>query len=526
MIGIRKTKIRFLPLFLPSTVLLLVCLMVIGSSPLFRTNPWDDSNAMLTMGRSLINGIVPYKDVIDQRGPFLYALFGLGALLKSTSFLGVFFLQTVNAFIVYWVSVKIAIDLKMNTSNAVWLGLLGPFSLLSTSSFSFSGSPEEFAFTSILYLLYVINHYHQEITKISLKKFFFLGVNLGLVFWNKYSMIGAFIIFFFWIAFESMRVQKFYLLIKIVILSVAGFLSVSLMVLIYFSYTGATGDLFRIYFYQNLTAYGKSDTSTVMKCWNLFFLVAREIRTHFIVVAIIILGWVSLLIKKRNLIVEISMFIGTLVFVALQHWVINYYNLIWMPFFGIALIRLTSLIMEKSTSLNSQFPKQKSIYIIIATSLIIFPFVNNSDLTNLILKRESRSISNNSLDAQTKFAQLINEKRTASHQPSLIMINSLDKGFFLFSRTLPVTPFFHRLNMSYDQLPKMYKAFNQDIKSRKTDFIIIRVKQKLSENKNTLHSQVNSVVDPHLREALNKNYYIQATAENSATESYALLYKK
>ena len=106
------------------------------------------------------------------------------------------------------------------------------------------------------------------------------------------------------------------------------------------------------------------------------------------------------------------------------------------------------------------------------------------------------------------------------------MINSLDKGFFLFSRTLPVTPFFHRLNMSYDQLPKMYKAFNQDIKSRKTDFIIIRVKQKLSENKNTLHSQVNSVVDPHLREALNKNYYIQATAENSATESYALLYKK
>ena len=103
MIGIRKTKIRFLPLFLPSTVLLLVCLMVIGSSPLFRTNPWDDSNAMLTMGRSLINGIVPYKDVIDQRGPFLYALFGLGALLKSTSFLGVFFLQTVNAFIVYWV---------------------------------------------------------------------------------------------------------------------------------------------------------------------------------------------------------------------------------------------------------------------------------------------------------------------------------------------------------------------------------------------------------------------------------------
>lgn len=525
----KKNNKNFLPLMLPSILLLLVCLLVVGSSPLFRTNPWDDSNAMLTMGRSLINGVVPYKDIIDQRGPFLYALFALGATLKSTSFLGVFVIQIVNVFVIYWLSIKIAIDLKLNKKNAIWIGLLGPFSLLSTSSFSFSGSPEEFAFTSVMYLLYVVNHYHQDVASISPKKFFFVGVNLSLVFWNKYSMIGAFVIFFFWVFIAMMRQQKFFLLFKIILISIAGFFSVSLLVLLYFSFHNALHEIINIYFIQNMTAYGKSDQSSLMRFWNLFFLVAKEIRTHFIVILLIILGWLSLILKKQNLVGEVSIFSGTLFFVALQHWVINYYNLIWMPFFGVALIRLFALILERKSDtriIDRQSINAFSLNLLIVSALIIFPFVNNLDLTNLILKRESRSIANNSLDAQTKFAQLINEKKTGSHQPSLIMINSLDKGFFLASRTLPVTPFFHRLNMSYDQLPQMYDSFNNDMKLKKTDFVIVKIKHQLAKNNYDLHSQVDSVIDSHLRYSLKKNYWIKAEAQNSLNESYVLFAKR
>lgn len=519
----RTNKPIYFWTILPILLLLAVCLYTIGSSPLFRTNPWDDSNAMLTMGRSVISGVVPYKDAIDQRGPFLYALFALGAVFKQTSFFGVFVIQTLNVFIGYWISYHTASDLGMNKKDAVWVGLLGPFALLSTSAYSFSGSPEEFAFTSVLYLLYVINHYRQDVALISMKHFFGLGISLSFVFWNKYSMIGAFALFFFWTAITTVKKKKFLLLVKIIVVSLLGFLSVSSIFLLYFAFQGALKDLFHIYFVQNLTAYGKSDQSTLMKIWNLLFLIGKEISQHYIAMLVIVISWATWMSKKGNQNLEILMLATSLVFVGLQHRIYDYYNLIWLPFLAVALIRLASQLINES---RHHLIKPTSFYFLISALLLLLPIVNNKDLTKLVLKGERQSVANNSLDAQTKFAQIIKQKRTRAHQPSLIMINALDKGFFLSSGTLPSTTFFHRLNMTYDQLPQMYKSFNHDLSSKKTDFVIVKLNFSLDKNFKTINKQVTSVVDPHLRDNLNKNYRIQATAQDSDNESYALLYKK
>lgn len=512
---------------LPAILLLVVCLFAIGSSPLFKTNPWNDSNAMLTMGRSLINGIVPYKDVIDQRGPVLYAVFALGAAMKSTSFFGVFVIQIINVFIVYWLSIKITTDLDVNKKDTVWIGLLGPLALLSTSSYSFSGSPEEFAFTSVLYLLYVVNHYHQEVTQITMKHFFLLGFCLSLVFWNKYSMIGAFALFFLWTAIATLKKKEFFLLIKIIAFSLLGFLSISILVLTYFALHGALNDLFHVYFVQNLTAYGKTDQSSLMKFWSLLFLIGREIGQHYIAMILIIMSWLTWTTKNNKQNIEMMMFGISLVFVALQHRVFDYYNLIWLPFLAIALMRLVAVLMNgHSDYLTRRLPNKSHFYLLISALLVLLPIVNNTDLTKLILKQEDQSVAHNSLNAQIKFGKLIQQKKTGSQQPSLIMLNSLDQGFFLSSDTLPRTTFFHRLNMTYDQLPQMYHSFNQDLSHKKTDFVIVKLNFSLDKNVKNINKQVNAVVDPHLRDNLNKNYRIQATAQNAANESYALLYKK
>ena len=107
-----KNRIRYSEKFwVPIIILAVVTLLTVGSSPLFRTNPWDDSNAMLTMGRSMLHGVVPYRDVIDQRGPVLYAVFALGALFKETNFFGVFIVQCLNLLCTYIISYRIAKDM-------------------------------------------------------------------------------------------------------------------------------------------------------------------------------------------------------------------------------------------------------------------------------------------------------------------------------------------------------------------------------------------------------------------------------
>ena len=70
--------------------LLLVCS---GTSPLYRGHDWTDANTYLTMGRGLLQGAVPYRDLFDHKGPLLYLLYALGAVLHPAGFYGVFVLQ-------------------------------------------------------------------------------------------------------------------------------------------------------------------------------------------------------------------------------------------------------------------------------------------------------------------------------------------------------------------------------------------------------------------------------------------------
>src|SRR5699024_653382 len=172
----------------------------------------------------MLHLLFPYRDVIDQRGPLLYALFAVGASIKGTSFSGVFFLQLINLSVVYYLARRIAQDLKQNVISPKYAGFMGPLALVGTRAFSMSGAPEEFAFTSVLYLLYVLNHYRQRVGDIPLKTYFWLGLNLSFIFWNKYSLSGSYIVFFLWVAVELLYKKDFKKLFKIIGASLLGFL--------------------------------------------------------------------------------------------------------------------------------------------------------------------------------------------------------------------------------------------------------------------------------------------------------------
>ena len=80
-------------LFLLAGALLLFCS---GTSPLYVVHDWTDPNTYLTMGRGLLHGAVPYRDLFDHKGPLLYAVFALGALIDPRGFTGVFLLQILS----------------------------------------------------------------------------------------------------------------------------------------------------------------------------------------------------------------------------------------------------------------------------------------------------------------------------------------------------------------------------------------------------------------------------------------------
>src|SRR5699024_4741375 len=75
------------------------------TSPAFYFDTSPDNNAFFTVGKAMMHGIVPYKDIFEQKGPYVYFLHGLAYLVSSRSFLLIFLYEiaTVTAamFLVY-----------------------------------------------------------------------------------------------------------------------------------------------------------------------------------------------------------------------------------------------------------------------------------------------------------------------------------------------------------------------------------------------------------------------------------------
>ena len=77
--GTDKLKISELIFVIAAAVVTITA--VSTCSPLFPFNPWDDANCFFTVGRGITKGLVPYRDLYEQKGPLLYFIYALAALV-------------------------------------------------------------------------------------------------------------------------------------------------------------------------------------------------------------------------------------------------------------------------------------------------------------------------------------------------------------------------------------------------------------------------------------------------------------
>ena len=73
----------------------LIILFTSKCSPLYPFNDWVDANAFFTTGKGIFNGIVPYRDLFEQKGLLLYFIYGIGYLISHTSFIGIYFFEVI-----------------------------------------------------------------------------------------------------------------------------------------------------------------------------------------------------------------------------------------------------------------------------------------------------------------------------------------------------------------------------------------------------------------------------------------------
>lgn len=138
----KKILTRFLFASLAAFSVLAVCSK---SSFLYPMNDWVDVNCFFTVGRGILHGLVPYRDLYEQKGPLIYFLFALAGQISESSFLGVYLLEGLCFSWFLYLGGRIT-EVLSGRKNAFWvsaalLGILVPI----TPAFSHGSSAEEFS---------------------------------------------------------------------------------------------------------------------------------------------------------------------------------------------------------------------------------------------------------------------------------------------------------------------------------------------------------------------------------------------
>jgi len=462
----RKSDIR---LFLYSLVVSGIFLLLLSKcSPLYLFNDWVDVHCFFTVGKSMLDGLIPYRDIYEQKGPILYFLFAAAAAISRTSFLGVYLLETLSFSLFLFFSGK-CVQLYLGDSRAVYgiLLIFAPLVMISTA-FLYGGGAEELCLWMLTLSLYLFDRAIHEKRMLRVREAFGIGLCAGVALHIKFTLLGfylglAIFVLIWYLGFEKKGAE----LPAIIGAFLGGIAAISLPVFLYFMIHGAVDDFITVYFYNNLFLYqgdiGKYPNRLV------FFIVCLWASLHknleFMIPAVVGALWLMLTPKDNK-----KMFFVVLLstcFLCLSTFgggrIFEYYP---MPFavFGIYGLIAIALGIQKITAGKAiRVPAGKWAFpasIAICAAILLPVSYLLSDNTYM-LSFEPEDVP------QIRFAEYINRRE----DPTLLTYGTLDVGMYYTADVTPTCKYFCELNIP---LPEMYETQNRYVEEGITDFVLSR----------------------------------------------------
>lgn len=279
----------------------LLMLLLTRSSFLYPYNNWDDSNSYFSMGKSMFHGILIYRDLFDQKGPYLYFLYGLCSLVSGTTFRGVFLMEILLGAADLLLIGRI-LKLFCRPRTAAFLSPILLACMCASKSFYWGGCAEEICLPFLLFPLYVLLRtlQHSRRAEFSPKDVLLSGLCCGFVFCVKFTLMGFFLGFALSVILTCRSFREFARLAGWFLL---GTLLPFVPWVIYFGITGGLDDWYRVYIYTNVFLYsdfganshGASASQKIYDLAKLLYWLILDNLQYFILV---IAGLLWMLLRK------------------------------------------------------------------------------------------------------------------------------------------------------------------------------------------------------------------------------------
>ncbi len=451
---------------------LLTSLVVIGicskSSPLYPMNDWVDVHCFFTMGKGLLNGQVLYRDLYEQKGPVLYFIYALLALISDESFWAVFLLEVASFILFLYYAGRLVMLYNPSTFFAyICVTALGVI-VGTCPAFSHGGSVEEMCLGLMIYGLYTLFSCILEKRSLRLREALINGIFAGMILWIKFTMLGFYVgLCLSVLVYYSLVRKDWKGLLSSVGIFLGGVGIVTALVMIYFIAAGATEDLFTAYFYNNLFLYPSEAESSklqqILYClkWGLYY--------NGAVSALVLLGASWLLVtairQPMQLLTAFSCFAGL---VGLTYFGgknimqgYGYYDLVLavFPVLGLCAVGwVLSLFARplKAAWIRYALPSAMAVLLLFSAWFCL----DNSRNTYL-LSYEKEDMP------QYKFAEIIN----TVDSPTLLNYGFLDGGFYYAADVIPNCRFFCTFNVA---APDMWQTQWNMLWAGEFDFVVTR----------------------------------------------------
>ncbi len=437
----------------------LIMLWATRSSFVYPVNNWDDANSYFSVGKALMNGKMPYRDVFDQKGMLLYFLYGLCYLVSHTTFLGVFLMEILWAFADVFGFYKIlSLYLKERTA-----GMLAPLPLalvFSSKSFYWGGAAEEICFPFLIGGLYLgLRYFKTEYPAKAMKKstLFAAGIFAGMVANIKFTVLGFFFAWMMWVAFSCL-IRKDW---KSAFVS-CGYFLIGMFLpfvpwLLYFGIQGGLYEWYWGYVHVNVFLYSNlrnTDLSIGTRIYTLAKILYWVIRVNWIYFIAAIPGMIFAFLEKGQTMMT-RFFVPVLFgFLVLGIYVggseLPYYALPLGVFavLGIAAAGAGCAVIYEKIALKKAEKEQPGRKREQAAALL--GYVGSVAFSVLIILTNSANLSHMKREKEDIFLYKFRDIVLQSEDPTLLNIGCLDAGLYTVCDIVPTCRWFQTQTINSD----------------------------------------------------------------------------
>ena len=343
--------------------------------PLANDYPLTDSSVFIYIGKRMLQGEIPYKNLFDHKGILLYFIQCAGLLISQNSYIGIWGIEVVNLFVTTVVLYKIS-SLLTNDKMARYLSVMATIVICGLKCYEGGNLTEEYALPWISYALYIFLKYFKTY-EYRLVDIIGLGISFAVVSLLRINMATV------WIAvmpiiFIRMLYRKQYIELRNCALGFClGIACVYTPVLIYTVKTNCLNEMINYYIQFNFEYSGSFDLKIVLNTAAEFFK---------LMIPVIVAGVICIIFEWKNKIFLISLWtlLVTVILAYMNGIMHPHYGIIALPlfvvFFSYAISNIYQVTRNKLNGIYKTIYINNVLFIVVVTTLVIMAFALKSEI--------------------------------------------------------------------------------------------------------------------------------------------------